>query len=156
MRRATHIIRSGEGQGHDARESVTLAFDDRHRRRVRLTDDGGEDFLLDLIETTRIADGDCLVIEGEGGGILRVRAADEDVADIDCTAPEETARIAWHLGNRHTPVQVLDNGSLRIRYDHVLAEMAERLGASVERKRGPFEPEAGAYAGGGHGTGDPH
>ena len=149
MRRATHFIPAGERPESEAEESVTLTFDDRHRRRVRLTDDGGEDFLLDLSKATRIADGDHLVIEG--GGILRVRAADEDVADIRCSAPNETARIAWHLGNRHTPVQVLDNGGLRIRYDHVLVEMAEGLGARVERKQGPFEPEAGAYAGGGHG-----
>ena len=149
MRRATHVIPAGEAPESDTQESVTLAFDDRHRRRIRLTDDKGEDFLLDLCEATRIADGDCLAIEG--GGILRVRAADEDVADISCDCANGTTRIAWHLGNRHTPIHVLDNGGLRIRYDHVLVEMAEGLGASVERRKGPFEPEAGAYAGGGHG-----
>lgn len=149
MRRATQIIPADEASKSDAQQSVTLAFDDRHRRRIRLTDDGGEDFLLDLSEATRISDGDCLVIEG--GGILRVRAAAEDVADIRCDCAKETARIAWHLGNRHTQIQVLDDGGLRIRYDHVLVEMAEGLGASVERKQAPFEPVAGAYAGGGHG-----
>jgi len=154
MRRATQIIPAGEAPKSGAQESVTLAFDDRYRRRIRLTDDRGEDFLLDLGEATRISDGDCLVIED--GGILRVRAADEDVADIRCDRPSETATIAWHLGNRHTPVQVLDNCGLRIRYDHVLVKMAEGLGASVERKKEPFEPEAGAYAGGGYGHGHDH
>ena len=149
MRRATQVIPACETPDNGSQESVTLAFDDRHRRRVRLTDDEGEDFLLDLGEAVRISDGDCLVIEG--GGMLRVRAADEDVADIRCGGTKQTARMAWHLGNRHIPIQVLDSGRLRIRYDHVLAEMAKSLGASVERKRGPFEPEAGAYAGGGHG-----
>jgi urease accessory protein len=149
MRRATHVIPASEAPKGDTQESVTLAFDDRHRRRIRLTDDRGEDFLLDLCEAARMSDGDCLAIEG--GGILRVRAAAEDVADIICDCANGTTRIAWHLGNRHTPVQVLDNGGLRIRYDHVLVEMAEGLGAGVERKMGPFEPEAGAYAGGGHG-----
>ena len=149
MRRATQIIPAGEAPESAAQQSITLAFDDRHRRRRRLPDDGGEDFLLDLSEATRISDGDYLVIEG--GGILRVRAAAEDVADIRCDCANGITRIAWHLGNRHTPVQVLGVGGLRIRYDHVLVEMAEGLGASVERKQAPFEPEAGAYAGGGHG-----
>ena len=60
MRRATHILLSGDWSEGDAQGSVTLAFDDRHRRRIRLEDDGGEDFLLDLAEATRIADGDGL------------------------------------------------------------------------------------------------
>ena len=154
MRRATHILLSGDWSEGDAQGSVTLAFDDRHRRRIRLEDDGGEDFLLDLAEATRIADGDGLALEG--GGILKVCAADEDVIDIGCDGLTETARIAWHLGNRHTPVQVLATGGLRIRYDHVLAEMATGLGASVERKQAPFEPEAGAYSGGGHGHSHDH
>ena len=154
MRRATHLIPAGEAPESDAQESVTLAFDDRHRRRIRLTDDKGEDFLLDLSEATRMSEGDCLAIEG--GGILKVRAASEDVADIHCGCADGTTRIAWHLGNRHTPVQVLDSGGLRIRYDHVLVDLAEGLGASVERKLAPFEPEAGAYAAGGHGQRHDH
>ncbi len=154
MRRATEIIPAREVPENEVQGSITLAFDDRHRRRVRLTDDSGDDFLLDLVEAARIADGDCLVIEG--GGCIRVRAADEDVADIHSADPDQITRIAWHLGNRHIPVQVLDNGGLRIRCDHVLVEMVEGLGASVTRKRSPFEPEAGAYAGGGHDLGDDH
>ena len=154
MRRATQIIPAGDWPESDATGSVTLAFDDRHRRRIRLTDDGGEDFLLDLAEATRIADGDGLAMEG--GGILKVLAADAEVTDIGCDGLNETARIAWHLGNRHTPVQVLSNGELRIRHDHVLEEMAEGLGATVECKKAPFEPEAGAYSGGGHGYSHDH
>lgn len=154
MRRATQIIPAGDWPESDATGSVTLAFDDRHRRRIRLTDDGGEDFLLDLAEAIRIADGDGLAMEG--GGILKVLAANEEVTDIGCNGLNETARIAWHLGNRHTPVQVLSNGELRIRHDHVLEEMAESLGAKVERKESPFEPEAGAYSGGGHGYSHDH
>ncbi len=149
MRRATQVISAGEWIERDVQGSVTLAFDDRHRRRIRLTDDGGDIFLLDLVEVARIADGDGLALEG--GGILKVLAADEDVTDINCKGLNETARIAWHLGNRHTPVQVLVTGGLRIRHDHVLAEMVEGLGATVEHKQAPFEPEAGAYSGGGHG-----
>ena len=61
-----------------------------------------------------------------------------------------TARIAWHLGNRHTPVQVLGNGALRIAYDHVLAHMVEHLGARTQRRTAPFAPQPGAYAESGH------
>jgi urease accessory protein len=117
MRRATHVIPAGDWAEADTQGSVTLAYDDRHRRRIRLTDDSGEDFLLDLAEATRISDGNGLAIKG--GGILKVLAADEDVMDIGCDGLNETARIAWHLGNRHTPVQVLNFGGLRIRHDHV-------------------------------------
>ena len=63
----------------------------------------------------------------------------------------ELIRIAWHLGNRHLPVQLLDD-RIRIRADHVIGEMVEGLGGHVDRIEAPFDPEAGAYAGGGHTT----
>ena len=145
MRRARDIAPAGTWRRDDAKATVTLAFDDRHRRRLKLTDDNGEDFLLDLQKTARIHDGDGLRLE-DGLHIL-VCAADEDVLDIVCRDEEATAKVAWHLGNRHTPVQVLSGGGLRIRYDHVLSEMANRLGAEVTRCHAPFDPEAGAYEG---------
>jgi urease accessory protein len=149
MRRAINVIPAGNWPENNLTGCVTLVFDDRHRRRIQLTDDRGEDFLLDLSETTRINNGDGLAIDD--GSFLKVLAADEDIIDISCDGPIEIARVAWHLGNRHTPVQVLSTGYLRIRYDHVLLEMAQGLGAAVRRKHAPFEPEAGAYSGGGHG-----
>ena len=72
---------------------------------------------------------------------------EEEVLDIYCNNKAQTARIAWHIGNRHTPVQVLKDGNLRIIYDHVLREMVEGLGARTENKYAPFSPEQGAYAG---------
>ena len=148
MRRATHIHRAGEWPAESAAATVTLAFDDRHRRRIRMTDDAGEPFLLDLPEAALMADCDGLALLD--GGYIRVRAADEAVADIEGESPAHTARLAWHIGNRHTPVQVLPDGVLRIRDDHVLVAMAEGLGAKVVRRMAPFSPEPGAYAGGGH------
>jgi urease accessory protein len=74
-----------------------------------------------------------------------VRAADEKVCDIACPTPEALVRIAWHLGNRHLPVQVIDGG-LRIRDDHVIVAMLEGMAAVVKRRRAPFDPEGGAYA----------
>ena len=82
----------------------------------------------------------------EGGGVIAVVAADEAVADIHTHSVAETASIAWHIGNRHIPVQVLKDGSLRIRDDHVLVEMIEGLGAHVHRGMAPFSPEGGAYS----------
>jgi urease accessory protein len=154
MRRATAVLRAQDRIGQVAVACVTLSFDDRYRRRIRMTDDNGEDFLLDLAETTRIEDGDGLLLDT--GEIIIVRAAEEDVLDIVCHDAAETARIAWHLGNRHTPVQVLGAGALRIAHDHVLALMAERLGAHTQRRRAPFAPEPGAYADGSHGNGQAH
>ncbi|MCZ6846868.1 MAG: urease accessory protein UreE [Alphaproteobacteria bacterium] len=148
MRRATHIHRAGDWPDESAVAAVTLAFDDRHRRRIRMSDDAGEPFLLDLPEAVLMVDGDGLALVD--GGYIQVRAADEAVADIRGESPAHTARLAWHIGNRHTPVQVLPDSVLRIRDDHVLVAMAEGLGATVVCRTAPFSPEPGAYAGGGH------
>ena len=101
-----------------------------------------------------MAEGDGL--EMAGGGWLRVKAADEPVAIIHASMARSIARIAWHLGNRHTPVEVRFDGTLRILDDHVLVAMVEGLGGRVTRSQGPFNPEAGAYAGQGGGHGHHH
>ncbi len=145
MRRCPTTADAGSWSAEREVGSVTLDFDMRHRRRIRMTDDGGATFLLDLDAATVLRDGDGLVLED--GGIIRVHAAAEMVLDISCATPAETARIAWHIGNRHTPVQVLADGTLRIRDDHVLAGMIEALGADVTHHSAPFDPEPGAYAG---------
>lgn len=149
MRRVTEIRHRGSWPAEDAVATVTLPLDDRHRRRIRLTDDRGEAFLLDLAEAALMGDGDGLRLED--GGFIRIVAADESVADVRGSSPAHTARLAWHLGNRHTPVQVLANGGLRIRDDHVLIAMLEGLGARVVRHQAPFSPEPGAYARNGNG-----
>jgi urease accessory protein len=141
--RATAIA----GRGHPF-DTVTLTHDDRHRRRIRLTTDGGTAFLLDLAETHHLADGHLLVLDD--GRFLQIRAAPEPVLEVEAATPIELARLAWHLGNRHTPVQVLADGRLRLRDDHVLAAMLKGLGASVTPCTAPFSPEHGAYAGSGH------
>ena len=148
MRRVTAVKPAGQWGGEEASAAATLAFDDRHRRRIKLTDDDGDDFLLDLAEATRLEAGDGLVLES--GSIIAVAAADEDVLDINCADAAEAARIAWHIGNRHTPVQVLADGGLRITYDNVLEAMIAGLGGRCERNRAPFAPEPGAYAESGH------
>ena len=141
--RATAVVR--EGQPFD---TVTLTHDDRHRRRIRLTADGGTSFLLDLAEACHLTDGDLLALSD--GRHVQIRAAPEPVLEVATATSVQLARLAWHLGNRHTPVQVLEDGRLRLREDHVLAAMLQGLGANVTRSIAPFSPEHGAYAGRGH------
>lgn len=143
MRRAISFRRSGGWPEDAALATVTLDFTDRHRRRIRLTDDVGQPFLLDLSEATRLDDGDGLVLED--GSFIRVAAAAEVVMDIRYPDSVLGLRIAWHVGNRHTPLQILPDGRLRIGADEVLADMIVGLGAEVRRHRAPFTPEAGAY-----------
>ncbi|MFL5333596.1 MAG: DUF559 domain-containing protein [Geminicoccaceae bacterium] len=129
--------------------TATLAFDDRHRRRLRLATDDGQPFLLDLPEARVLRDGDLLAFDD--GRLLLVRAAPEAVLDVQAPDPLALARIAWHLGNRHTPTQILQ-GALRIRADHVLLHLlTDHLGAVVTPATAPFDPEGGAYGdGNGH------
>jgi urease accessory protein len=142
MRRATRVLPPGSFR--DPVATVLLTYDDRYRRRTRLTDSAGNFFLLDLERPRALRHGEGLVLLG--GGVITVIAADEPIADIHTHSVAETARIAWHIGNRHIPLQVLPDGSLRIRYDHILIEMIEGLGAHVHHGRAPFSPEGGAYS----------
>jgi urease accessory protein len=143
MRRAIAVHRRGAWPEEAAQDSVTLAYLDRHRRRIRLVSDARKPFLLDLARAQRLIDGDGL--ELDDGGYLRVNAAPEPVIEI-AAAPTELLRIAWHLGNRHLPLQVIE-GRLRLRDDHVIAEMVAGLGGEITRLDAPFDPEIGAYAG---------
>jgi urease accessory protein len=127
-------------------DTITLDRQSRYRRRLVLKTDSGRELMLDLTEATYLADGDGLLLRD--GGIVLVKAAAEDLMEIHATDALALARIAWHLGNRHTPAQITASAIL-IQPDHVLAEMVEGLGAHVHRVKRPFEPEGGAY--GGHG-----
>lgn len=148
LRRVTGVIPAGQWPDDAAIATVTLAFDARHRRRVLMTDDAGGTFLLDLARPVVLAEGDGLLLVGDG--VIRVRAALEAVADVSAPGPAERLRLAWHMGNRHTPIQVLPDGSFRILHDHVLVDLLTRLGANVVRRRAAFAPEPGAYASHGH------
>lgn len=153
-RRATRVHARGHWPADRQAGTVTLAFDDRHRRRMVMTDDAGGAFLLDLPRAVALDDGDGL--ELPDGAYLRVVAAEEDLVEVRCHGMEHFGRVAWHLGNRHLPVQVVGE-TIRIRRDHVIEDMLRGLGADVRAIRAPFQPEGGAYAGhGGHGHGHAH
>jgi len=147
MRRAIAVYPRGRWPEDRMVDSVTLAYLDRHRRRIRLVADSGEAFLLDLPRAQHFADGDGL--ELDTGGYLRVCAAPEPVLEIEAADGASLLRIAWHLGNRHLPLQVVGD-RLRIREDHVIAEMVSGLGGRIIHGDAPFDPEFGAYAGSSH------
>jgi urease accessory protein len=144
MRRAIAVCARGGWAEDAAVDTVTLAYLDRHRRRIRLVADSGEAFMLDLPRAHHLAEGDGL--ELAGGGYIRVRAAPERVLEIEADDTALLLRLAWHLGNRHLPVQILGE-RLRIRADHVVAEMIIGLGGRLHPLEAPFDPEIGAYAG---------
>jgi urease accessory protein len=128
-------------------DTVVLDFDDRHRRRMAMTGTRGFMFLLDLENAIALRGGDALVLED--GGLIEVVAAPEPLIEIRGADPLHLVRLAWHLGNRHLPTQIVPKG-LRIRRDHVIEAMVKGLGARVTEIEAPFDPEGGAYAGGGH------
>lgn len=153
MIRADKILRRGEWTGAPA-DSVALDYDGRRRRRGVLTGEGGLEFLLDLAAAPTLRDGDAMALAD--GRVVAVRAAPEPLAEIRCADPAMAVRIAWHLGNRHLPTQLIDV-RLRIRRDAVIEAMAAGLGGEVARIEAPFDPEGGAYAGGhSHGHGHAH
>jgi urease accessory protein len=129
-------------------DTVVLDFDDRHRRRMAMTGTRGLEFLLDLESAVALRGGDALVLDD--GRLVEVVAAPEPLAEIRGADPQHLVRLAWHLGNRHLPTQIMPRG-LRIRRDHVIEAMLKGLGARVIEIEAPFDPEGGAYAGGGHG-----
>ena len=125
--------------------TLTLAFDARCKSRLATTLDSGEEVALLLPRGTVLRDGDVLV--ADDGGLVRVVAAPESVLVARAPDALTLTRAAYHLGNRHTPVEV-GADYLKLEYDPVLADMLKRLGASVDQVEMPFQPETGAYGGG--------
>jgi urease accessory protein len=147
MVHAHSIVPRRERTGEPVADRLVLAWDDRHRRRLRLKGEGGTDILLDLPRATVLEDGDALRLSD--GRLVAVHAADEPVMDVQAADPATLARLAWHIGNRHLPAEIRPDG-IRLREDHVIATMLEGLGATVAHISAPFTPEGGAYSGARH------
>lgn len=150
MLRITAIERKGETG--PATDTVRLDHDQRSRRRMVFRTEGGASILLDMARPAGLRDGDAFKLED--GSRVGIEATAEALLEIGATSVSELVRIAWHLGNRHLPTQLVpgaDGGTLRIRHDHVIADMAKGLGGTVTAILAPFDPEGGAYAGEGHG-----
>ena len=130
----------------DVEAALTLEQRLRSRLRIRL-DDGREAGIM-LARGETLKDGDLLA--SLDGLVVRVRAAPEAVSTATSDDALLLARICYHLGNRHVPLQI-ERGRLRWRHDHVLDDLVRRLGLPVAVERAPFEPEPGAYGGHAHG-----
>ncbi|MBX2848179.1 MAG: urease accessory protein UreE [Acidiferrobacterales bacterium] len=135
-------------EGSDpATHSLTLPFELRQKARLRAELDNGQAVGLQLERGKILRNGDLL--KADNGAIVEVIAAPETVSTVKSSDRLLLARVCYHLGNRHVPLQIADEWC-RYGHDHVLDEMVELLGAKVICEQAPFEPEAGAYAGGGH------
>ena len=136
---ASKVVNPG---GWQAADTITLDETDRHRRRMAMTSDGGIAFLLDLEEARLLRHGEGLVLDD--GRIIAVRAVPEKLYRISGHDRKHLLQLAWHLGNRHCPTQIVED-VLLIRRDHTLRAMLEGLGARVEDIEAAFDPEGGAY-----------
>jgi urease accessory protein len=142
MIRATSIVRKLAVKPERVSDSVTLDHEHRQRRRIRLTSDGDLEFLLDLDKGTGLDDGDALKLED--GRLIAVKAAPQKLLEIKGENPLRLLRVAWHIGNRHTPAEITAD-AIYIEEDHVLAQMVRGQGCSVITVTRPFRPERGAY-----------
>jgi urease accessory protein len=140
MLRAVEIVKHWTGPAVD---EVVLDYEDRHRRRSFLQGARGTHFLVDLPEVPDTHDGDGMRLSS--GGVVLVRAADESLVEISCANANQLARIAWHIGNRHIAAEIASH-TIRIRADHVIADLAVRLGGCIRHLEAAFDPEPGAYS----------
>lgn len=131
-----------EQRGIEPAGELRMPFELRQKSRQLARLASGEDVALDLPRGIVLRGGDWLL--ATDGRAIEVVAEPERVLHVTCAGPTDLARVAYHLGNRHVPVQV-GEGFLRIVHDHVLERMLQGLGATLATLEAPFEPEAGAY-----------
>lgn len=141
MRRVAEIKQAGTWDASAAFDRVVLDAGDRQRRRIVLTAEKGTEFLLEFAKPVSLRDGDGLALDD--GLVVLVAGVPEELIEIAAGGAVDAVRLAWHLGNRHTDVQVTDD-KLRIRRDHVLEDMLRGLGAKLQPLAAPFDPETGA------------
>lgn len=138
VRRVTGIRPAGQWDAAAARDRVVLEAGERSRRRIVLTGERGAEMLLDFAKPVALRDGDGLALDD--GTLVLVAGAPEALVEISTASALDTVRLVWHLGNRHTEVQIA-GGKLRIRRDHVLEDMLRGLGAQLAPLEAPFDPE---------------
>lgn len=124
-------------------EVLSLPYADRKKSRLRARTDSGSEVAISLQRGSTLRDGDLLA--ADSGEVVLVRAAVEIVCDASSPDPRLLLRAAYHLGNRHVPLQI-ESGSLRYQQDHLLDTWLRELGLSVSARTAAFEPERGAYA----------
>jgi urease accessory protein len=150
---AREVLPAGAWSDPNPADRVVLGHDLRHRRRRMLVAVSGNPVLLDLPQPTVLRHGDGLRLED--GRMILVEAEVEPLAEISAPDIAAIVRIAWHLGNRHLQTQLFGD-RLRIRRDHVIEAMVEKLGATVTAIEAPFDPEGGAYGDHSHAASPTH
>ena len=139
-------LQSNNNKQADA--TLTLTLDERIKSRLKVTLDNGQEVGLFFEKGVIFEDGD-LIISSNKELIVEIKAANETLSTIYSDDPLLIARAAYHLGNRHMPLQI-EQGKLRYQHDHVLDAMVQGLGLVVKVEQAPFQPESGAYSGGSH------
>jgi len=139
VRRGIAIKSAGAWEAREAIDSVVLDADERQRRRIVLTGENGTTVLLDLERSVALRDGDGLVLDD--GAVVEVRGVTEGLIEVAGLSATDLLRFSWHIGNRHTDLQIVGD-RLRIRRDHVLESMLAQLGADLAPVDAPFDPEA--------------
>ena len=139
MRRVSEVKSFGQWNAASAADRVVLDAGDRNRRRIVMRGEKGTEFLLDEAKPVSLRDGDGLVLDD--GSIVLVAGEQEQLIEISAGSALDAVRLAWHLGNRHTDVQIVA-GKIRIRRDHVLEEMLRGLGAKLAPVDAAFDPES--------------
>ena len=139
MHRVVTIKHAGDWAAASAIDRVVLDGGDRNRRRIVLTGEKGTEFLLDFAKPVSLCDGDGLVLDD--GAIVLVAGEPEKLVEISAGSALDCVRLAWHLGNRHSDVQIVGD-KIRIRRDYVLEDMLRGLNATLNALDAPFDPEA--------------
>jgi len=144
MPRATRVLGPGQRQdGGPVSDTVILDYEQRSGQKTTVSSVKGSMIDIDLLTPTRLRTDDLLLLED--GGVVEVVAAPEPLIEARAVDLAALARLAWHLGDRHVPVQVLAN-RLRARRNPANESLLTSLGAKVTAIEAPFEPEGGAYA----------
>jgi urease accessory protein len=141
MKRVVRIIPAAE-MTEATIDRVVLDAGDRNRRRIVMRGENGTEFLLDEAKPVNLRDGDGLVLDD--GAIVLVSGQPEELIEISAGSALDAVRLAWHLGNRHTDVQIAGD-KIRIRRDHVLEDMLRGLGAKLIPLDAPFDPEPASF-----------
>jgi urease accessory protein len=158
MPRATRVLAAADRQDRPLIDTVILDYAQRSAQKITVTGIKGGTFEIDLHQPTRLRTDELLVLDD--GSLVEVVAAPEPLIEARVADVAGLARLAWHLGDRHVPVQVLPN-RIRARRDAAIEALLKSLGAKVTTIEAPFEPEGGAYASShthdhAHHRGEPH
>ena len=128
-----------------AKHTITLAASERFLRLKKLTLDDGESININFESVTQVKHNDGLYLDNDVW--VKIQASKEKILNVECKSDTHLTLIAWHIGNRHCALQIIDNRNIRIENNNVIHEMLVKLGANVKIDEDIFEPEPGAYGG---------